>query len=140
MRSMIFCLLILVLHNAVFSQLLSNCTEDDEFEFIYENIVANFTEAELGCQQLEPSASLASIQDNVTQNFVINFISTIEEADLNRMWLGLRREPSAANDPNLFFFIDGTVREEGFGNTIGVFPWAQGRPNNAGMFSQECVM
>lgn len=117
---------------------LSACTENDEFEFIFIKDALTFDEGSEGCNNLSPSAQLASIPDEPTESFVEQFLNSIEdEIEEEFIWFGLASEEQDSREPEDFFFIDGTQFVGDFAQSKGRSPWRNGRPNGD---DQQCVM
>lgn len=119
---------------------LSECTSDGRFEFIYVAELRDFDNSEIGCNQLEPTASLASIPSIETSLFINQFLGNLSASgavQIRTPWIGLRRDEDFTfsqgtnlEDPKLFRFTDGTELPEGFGGTKSVFPWQISKPDN----------
>lgn len=135
----------------VYSQefIISDCTPDEQVEFIYHDINTNFDNAALQCvEKFGPSASLAVLKSAKLSNFAIDFVQSISgEIIIDEHWIGLRRESDDEleaqgiiffEDPTLFTFEDGTP-VSGFAQINGESPWRSARPNSAAR-NQACVM
>lgn len=127
----------------------SDCLEEENAEFVYIRQLVTFDTAFSRCQELVPQASLASIPNPRTQNFVNDFLIELSNGGSqdDQPWIGLRRDDDAnqpfgtdLTDPNLFEFLDGTE----IGDLVnGQFPWRVERPTNGGINgngNEACVL
>lgn len=122
-------------------QIVSECSFNDDIEYIYFSDVVDANQALELCTQLSPSTTLAQIPSASAFNLLASFLLQNTESD--QPWIGLRRKPDEQfpqgtdfTDPG-FFFSDA----DEFGNVQnGVFPWREGRPNNQMNGNSACVM
>lgn len=144
----LYCLLNKLAYSQEFR--ISNCTSDGKFEFIYQDLRANFTDAVLGCSE-EFGSTLASLSNEILRNFSIEFLDSIrEEVNVREYWLGLGRPLDDdlivqgilnLEDPTIFTFEDGSSILPGeFGSMKGADPWNINRPNNADDGNEICVL
>lgn len=112
---------------------LSECFLGTQFEFV--NINVTFTEAQEACQA--EGNNLATILNEETNQFVIDFLNSIDASDT---WIGLTRSPpSDSLDAASFSFVSGADNLD-FGNISGVDPWGEGDPNLNNTEDDTCVV